>query len=90
MFKTTNYSNLNASQQGSQISQQKASNTDFFKDNKPSAFATMSGGVSGGFDFNMASFGTMQANNAKGGQIDFNFMEKKPSGGASSGAGNLI
>lgn len=90
MFKTTNYSNLNASQQSSQVSQPKASTADFFKDNKPSAFATMSGAASGGFDFNMASFGTMQANTGKGGQIDFNFMEKKVSGGASSGEGNLI
>jgi hypothetical protein len=90
MFKTTNYSNLNASQQSSQVSQPKVSNADFLKDNKPAAFATMSGGASGGFDFMMSSFGTMQANTGKGGQIDFNFMEKKVSGGATSAEGNLI
>lgn len=90
MLKTTNYSNLNASQQSSQVSQPKVSNADFLKDNKPAAFATMSGGASGGFDFMMSSFGTMQANTGKGGQIDFNFMEKKVSGGATSAEGNLI
>lgn len=50
----------------------------------------MSGGVSGGFEFDMASFGTMQAGSRKGGEVDFNFGVKKATEGATSGEGNLI
>jgi hypothetical protein len=80
-FFIANNSSINLGQQPSQAPQPKtaASNLDLFKENKPETFATMSGGASGGFDFNMASFGTMQASTAKGGQADFNFG-KKPSG----------
>ena len=68
------------------------SNLDFFKDNKPETFATMSGGASGGFDFNMANFGTMQVNPAKGGQGEFNFdFGKKPAEKTKGqGIGDLI
>ena len=73
---------------GVQNNQPKLSASDFLKNNKPQAFATMSGVVPGNTQFNMASFGTMQAGSKA--EFDINFMGKKQNVGMSNGGANLI
>ena len=77
LFQTSNYANMAPSnpQPQPQVFEQKAPAIDFSKDISPNAFATMSGAGSGGLDFNMASFGTMQPNQAPKDNLDF-FAEK--------------
>lgn len=89
MFKTTNYSNLNNSSPATQTAEQKAPALDFSKNsnqNPQNSFATMSGAPSAtsGFDFDMANFGTMQANQ-KNPQSNLDFFGEKPANKTSTG-----
>ena len=69
MFATNSYAGQQSTQKPvTNIAQSKQPEANFSKNPTPQAFATMSGGASGGFDFDMSSFGTMQAGSAKGGQ----------------------
>ena len=54
-------------------------------------FATMGGGTSAAsnFEFDMANFGTMQANQ-KNPQGGFDFFESKPAANTTNGGGDLI
>ena len=98
MFQTNNYSNLNSSTSTAQVPQQKAPAADFFKNNtpatsnapKPDVFATMGGGsnASSGFEFDMANFGTMQANGGKNPQGEVEFFGKPAN--STGGGNNLI
>ena len=75
---------------GVQNNEQKPSASDFLKNNKPEAFATMSGMAPGNNQFNMASFGTMQVGSNNKAEFDLNFMGKKQNVGMSNGGANLI
>ena len=98
MFQTTNYSNLSNTNTPSQIQPppqviqpqpQVASPPK--NNNSTSVFATMSGGTSAAsnFEFDMANFGTMQANQ-KNAQGNLDFFAQKPAANTSSGNGDLI
>ena len=70
--------------------QQQQAPSDPFKKDKPDVFATMGGVKNPNFEFDMSSFGTMQAGSSTN-QGNFDFFESKPAVKSSSGnEGNLI
>jgi hypothetical protein len=90
LFKTTNNANQSSFVLPSQPSEPKAPASGMFTNNKPGAFATMSGGAPSGFDFNMSSFGTMQVNPGKNPQAELNFFDAKPAASSNTAGGDLI
>ena len=64
MFQTNNYAATSNNSQLNQPFEMKAPVADSSKASTGGMFATMGGGASANFDFNMASFGTMQMNNS--------------------------
>ena len=91
MFQTSNYapSNISASNAPQQQTQQQAP-SDPFKKEKTDVFATMGGSKNPSFEFDMSSFGTMQAGSSQN-QGGFDFFENKPAQKSSaSNENNLI
>ena len=94
MFQTSNYapSSISASnppQQQSQQQTQQQAPIDPFKKEKTDVFATMGGSKNPSFDFDMSSFGTMQAGSSQN-QGGFDFFESKPAQKSSASNDNSL
>ena len=90
MFQTSNYAPSNISMSNPtppQLQQQVAS--DPFKKEKTDVFATMGGSKNPSFEFDMSSFGTMQAGSSQN-QGGFDFFESKPVAKSTTNENNLI